>query len=406
MIYIKLAWRNIWRNKRRTGITIASVFFAVIIAIIMFALLQGVYGNMIKNIVSYSSGYVQMHAKNYWEDRNLDDAFIRDTSIEQTLKKLPHITQVIPRIETFALASTGELSASVMIVGMEPEIESSVSNLDKKVVSGNYLTTKDNAVLVGEGLAKKLQLDVNDTIIILTQGYHAASAYGKYAVKGLISLGSPDLNNRIVYLPLSAMQYLVSLDDRITAYAFMIDDVKELDAAKKSIQHTMDTAAFEVMDWKEMMPELDQLMKSDSSGNKLMVIILYMIISFGLFSTILMMITERQHELGILVAVGMQKYKLAFVVFLEVIFIAITGVLLGSIASLPVIEYLYRNPIQLKGEIAEIYVGYGFEPIMPVSKDPAVFFSQAYIVLTVACVIAIYPVIKILRMRMINALRS
>ncbi|MFN3939546.1 MAG: ABC transporter permease, partial [Chitinophagales bacterium] len=375
-------------------------------AIILFALLQGVYGNMIKNIVSYSSGYLQMHAKNYWEDRSLDDAFVRDTNIEHTLEALPNITQVIPRIETFALASTGELSASAMLTGMEPDIERHVSNLDKKVVSGRYLTQQDNAVLISAGLAKKLQLEVNDTILILTQGYHAANAYGKYAVKGLVKLGSPDLNNRMVYLPLRAMQYLLSLDDQITAYAFMVDNVKELDATKKSIQHTIDTAVFAVMDWKEMMPEMDQLMKSDSSGNKLMVIILYIIISFGLFSTILMMITERQHELGIMIALGMQKYKLAFVVFLEVIFIAITGVLLGSVASLPVIEYLYRHPIQLKGEIAEIYIGYGFEPVMPVSKDPSVFLSQAYIVLAVACAVAIYPVIKILRMRMINALSN
>lgn len=406
MIYIKLAWRNIWRNKRRTGITIASVFFAVIIAIIMNALVTGVYGNMIKNIVSYSNGYLQMHGKEYWNDRNIDHAFYRNDSIEQQLLSVPHIDQVIPRIETFALSSTGILSSPVMLVGMDPAIESKVSGLDKKVSQGKYLTQADKSIMIGEGLAKKMQIGVGDTLIVISQGYHASTAYGKYAIAGLIALGSPELNNRMVYLSLPNMQQLLSLENQITAYAFMVDDIKKLDAAQQEVMQVIDTTAFDVMDWKEMMPEIDQLMKSDSSGNKIMIIILYMIISFGLFSTILMMITERQHELGIMVAVGMQKHKLAWVVFLEVIFIALTGVILGSVAAMPVIEYLFRNPIQLQGEIADVYIGYGFEPVMPVSKDPAIFFSEAYIILSVACVIGIYPVLKILRMRLMRALRS
>jgi putative ABC transport system permease protein len=406
MIYLRLAWRNIWRNTRRTLITVASIFFAVILATIMWSMLEGVYGKMIHNIVAFSSGYLQVHKKGYWEEKNIENVFTADTALAKKLSGVENITAVVPRIENFALASTGENTAGVMLLGIDPEKEDNITNLKTKVKNGKYLRSTDNGVMIGKGVARKLRLSVGDTIILLSQGYHASSANGLYKVLGIVSLPSPELDKVMVYMPLATASGLLSLDNHISSWAVMISDAKKLASVKKELLRNIDPTAYEVMDWKELMPDLDQMIQADGSGHKITILVLYLVISFGIFSTVLMMMAERQHEFGIMTAIGMKKRQLAFIVFLETVFITLIGVISGTLASLPITFYLSEHPIQLTGEVRIIYESYGFEPIIAVSTAPVVFFSQARVVLLITLLIGIYPVYKILRMNLMNALRS
>ncbi|ULQ51601.1 ABC transporter permease [Flavihumibacter fluvii] len=406
MIYLRLAWRNIWRNSRRTWITVASIFFAVILSTFMWAMLEGVYDNMIRNVVAFSSGYLQVHKKGYWEEKSIENVFLADTVTERQLSSIPDVTAVIPRIENFALASTGERSTGVLLLGIDPENEKKITRLDQKVLAGKYIAANDADVMVGNGVARKLRLSVGDSIILLGQGYQASSANGLYRVQGIVQMGSPDLDKILVYMNLKSASTLLNLDNQLSSWALMIDNPRKMSQVKKSISVQLDTLSYEVMDWKEMMPELDQMITADGSGHKITLLVLYLVISFGIFSTILMMLAERQHEFGIMVAIGMKKYQIALIVFMETVMITFIGVLAGSMASLPVIQYFSIHPIQLSGEVRTIYQNYGFEPIIPVSTAPAVFLSQARVVSLITLLIAVYPVYKILNMKLMTALRS
>ncbi len=406
MIYLKLAWRNLWRNKRRTFITVGSMFFAVLFAIIMFAILQGVYGNMISNMAGFTTGYIQVHGKGYWEDKNLDMAIPYDEALITSIEETKGVTIAMPRIESFALASTGSSSSPAMLMGIDIAREDRVNNLSGRTLEGEVFASGDAAALIGEGLAKKMELGVGDTLLLLGQGYHAATAYGKYPVTAIVEMGNPELSKSMVYLPLAEMQHLLSMDGMVTSIAVMVAPGSDVDNIRHDVEAAVDTDSYSVMDWTQMMPELMQTMQGDEAGNKIMIYILYMVIGFGLFSTVLMMLTERQHEFGIMVSVGTGKRQLALMVFIEVMILAVIGIVLGTLASLPVLQYLDMHPIRLQGDVAEIYANYGFEPVMPVLITPEVFLSQVKIVLFIAYLVSLYPIVRLLRFSVMKAIRS
>lgn len=407
MMYLKIAWLNIWRNKRRTFITTASVFFAVLLAIVIRSVTDGVYENMIHNIVSYASGYLQVHQRGYWEEQSVDNSFEDNTLLIQELERHAKIVDMMPRFETFALASVGEKSKVVMLLGIDPAREMRVNNLHEKITEGQYLSSRtDTAILVGQGLASQLKLQINDTLVLIGQGYHASTAAAKFRVKGILKLGSPELNNSMVYLPLQQAQYMHSADDRLTALSIMISQGSDLNKLKMSMYKELDTSRYEVMTWKEMMPEMDQFIEADSAGHYIIIGIFYVIISFGLFGTLLMMSFERTREFGILISIGMKKQVLAGILLMESLLISLIGCMAGVIAGIILISWFSQNPIYFSGVLKEIYENYGIEPIIYFSSSIDIFIVQTLIVLTLSLLLAFYPGFKVLRLKPVEALNT
>jgi len=403
---LKMAWRNIWRNKRRTFITTASVFFAVIMAVLMRSANTGIYEHMVHNVVSFSSGYIQIHQKGYWNEQSIENSFKENEEIYNLLSRQKEITELVPRLESFALISTEDKTKGVLVIGIDPSKENNVTQLSEKIVEGNYINADDRSVLLPEGLAANLDLHVGDTVVLLSQGYHGASAAGKYPIKGIIHFGSPELNKRLVNMPLKLMQEMYGAENQVTSISLMMKEGAELTGAKEKIISEIDTSQYEVMDWKQMLPEIDQIIEGDKAGDYFVVGILYMIIAFGLFGTILMMTRERTHEFGILVAIGMKKRMLASVVMMESFFIAFIGTLAGMICAIPIILRFKNHPIKLGKEMQEMYDNYGIEAIIPFSNKLSVFTEQAAIVFFISVFLSLYAALKILRLNAIDAIRS
>ena len=404
---LKLAWLNIWRNKRRTIITATSVFFAVLLAIIFRSLTDGVYDNMIHNVVSYSSGYLQIHQKGYWDEQSIDNTFEEDEQLYQELLKNPKVTHIMPRLQTFALASYDKKTKGVLVLGIDPVKEKEVNNLHDKIVAGEYIESiNDNSVVLGEGLASQLKLKVNDSLVLLGQGYHASSAAGKFRVKGLIKLGAIELNNNVVYMPLQQSQNMYGAENRLTSVSVMLDKSTDLEKLKHSLQKTINSDAYDVMSWKEMMPEMDQFIEADSTGHYIIIGVLYFIISFGLFGTLLMMIFERKHELGILIAIGMKKQLLALVLLLEAIMISLIGCITGVIAGFLIIKWFTAHPIHFTGELKDVYEDYGIESILYFSSHEKIFIVQTLIVLLLSVLLACYPGYKVMKLKPVEAINS
>lgn len=405
-MYLKLAWRNIWRNKRRTVITVASVFFAVLLTVIMHSATTGLYEKMVNDIVSFSSGYIQVHQKGYWNERVIDNAFAEDAKLEKLLKEKPGIQAFVPRLESFALASSGEITKGVMVIGIVPGQESALTHLEKCIVKGNYLAASDTAALISEGVAKSLGLKIQDTIVLIGQGYHGSGAAARFPVKGIVSLASPELNKRMIYLPLSQAQNMYGAPGLLTSVSLQLYNADDMPELLNMLKAETDSSHYEIMSWKEMMPELDQLIEADQSGHMITINILYLVISFGLFGTILMMTNERIREMGILVAIGMKKHVLAFIFLLEILLIALVATLAGAAVSIPLILYFRTYPVRFTGKLATVYESYGMNPVISLSASPAIFLSQAAIVFSIALVLATYPVIKISRLNPVEAIHS
>lgn len=405
-MYFKLAWRNIWRNKRRTLITTASVFTAVIMALLMRSLQLGAYQRMIDNVVSFYTGHIQVHQKGYWDEQTIDNSFEPNTDLYNTLKQTAGVSNYVPRLESFALASAKELTKGAMVVGIDPEAENKLTGLSGKLVQGNYLNTAEPSVLLSEGLAKYLQLNVGDTLVMLGQGYHGVSAAGMYPVKGIVKFPSPELNQRLVYMPLPFAQQFYSTDNRLTSIVISVPEGVEATEVANKIRAEISKDNYEVMDWRQLLPDLVQLIEVDSAGGVITISILYMIIGFGIFGTILMMLTERTREFGILVAIGMKKGTLIRVVVLEILMISSLGVLLGLGIGIPIVTYFHFNPIHVTGEMAAAYERFGMEPVFPFSVEWSIFVSQAVVVLIISLVLAFYPWFRLAKLKTIDALKS
>ncbi len=402
---IKSAWRNIWRNKRRTLITASSVFFAVFFALMMRSVQVGSLYKMVNDIVSAYTGAVQIHQKGYWNDKSVNNSFIQSDKLENEIKSIHNVKLIVPRFESFALASSGNKTKGVLVVGVNPKKEDAFTHLSEKVKKGKYFAKSDE-VLLGDELAKYLNLSLGDTVVLLSQGYHGQTAAGKYPIAGILHFASPKLNRSMMYMPLVQAQKFYACENRLTALAIELNDNVLAKKTNRKIQKIIDTEKYETMSWKEILPELSQLIITKNASSSIIIFMLYMIVGFGVLGTIVMMTGERMREFGVLTALGMRKGRLISMVVLETLFLGLIGLFIGGLASLPIIHYYNIHPILMTGPGAVQALKAGFEPVIVFAMKSAIFFKQLIFVLIIILLSLIYPLTKIAKLNAVEAMRK
>jgi len=291
------------------------------------------------------------------------------------------------------------------IIGVDPEKENRITRLAHWIEKGSYLEKGDNGILLATNLAKNLNVSVGDTLVLISQGYHGASAAGLFPIKGILKFPSPVLNNLGAYIDLEAAQSFFSVPERITSLVLMVDDYSNVDRVKKDLTRSIDNS-YRVMTWNEMDPLTDSMIKADRAQNIVTKAILFALIGFGVFGTIIMMMAERRKEMAIMIAIGMQKGKLSNILFYETILIGLVGVFAGFVIAFPLMQYLVYNPIPVTGEMGRAYEQFGFEPVIYFSTHWSVFFNQILVVLGICLVVYIFPLVKTYRLKLSKALHS
>ena len=402
---LKLAWRNIWRSKRRTAITLGMIIFAVVLSTLMMSIKEGMYANMIKSTAGDFSGYAQVHLKDFWSEKTLEYAFEIDDDVVKILEEEKTVDGYLPRVEGFALAAVHDITKGSAVLGIDVEKEKAFTNLHERVVEGEYLLPDDDAILIGNGLAKYLKIGVNDTLVLIGGGYQGRSAVGKYPIKGIVKFGSPELSKQLVFMPMQAADMFYGTNGLVTSVILKTASGKKGIIAAKHLQKKLGDE-YEAMDWKQLNPELVNLIETDRVEGYVFMFILYLVIAFGIFGTMLMMLAERQHEFGVLVAVGMKRAKLAVMVWGEIFILSILGSILGLICAFPVCYTFYVKPFRYGEEMAKMAEEYGIEAVIKTSLAPEIFIQQAVIVGILASIIALYPLYKLLKINAIESMRS
>lgn len=401
-MFLKLAWRNLWRNKRRTIISISSVLFAVLFASVISSFQKGTWDHMVDNVVRYYLGYAQIHQKGFWDDQTLENSFDPETVPGEVYDEM----KLTPRLESFALASSGEVTRGVLVVGIDPEKEQEMTNLRNRLTDGAYLAQDDSGALLAEGLAALLNLEVNDTLILVSQGYQGRNAAGAYIVRGMVKFGAPDLNKQLVFLPMGVARDFYGTGERLTSLAVNLPGRDALPGALETLHRHLPEAEFEILDYKKLMPELIEAQELDTAASKLILWVLYLLIAFGLFGTILMMTRERSYEFGVLTAIGTKRKTLIGMLWSEALLIGFAGAILGILLSLPIVWYLHVSPIVLTGSMATAYENYGMEPVMKTAFETYIFIKQAWVIFLISCALSIYPTWYILNLKPVQAMRD
>lgn len=466
----KLAWRNLWRNRRRTIITATSVFFALFFALITRSIQIGSYDYMYKNVIESYSGYIQVQGKDWWDEKTLDNNLYYGDDLKQSLLDDPNIEEIIPRLESYALASSGPNTKGIIVMGIDPMKESLLSNIMNKVVkyqlspevirqmqnsemfpeeakqlaslfenSCYYDETRilldlkldpeneecltflkkisafkhenislgEPGVWLGEKLARYLELSPGDTIVLMGQGYHGSTAAGKFEIKGLVKLPVPELSSSVVYMPYDIAQEFYNSGENLSSVVLDLKDNQDKAVAETIDRISMNSSKeVRVIGWREMNEAIIQQMQADNIGGMFVIGVLYLVIGFGIFGTILMMTAERKREFGVLVAIGMQKKKLSSVMNWEMIYLGLLGIALGMIVCIPIILYGANHSLVFKGEVAHMMEEYDFEPKLAFQPIGSYFLWQIFIVGSMVGVSIIHPLRKISKLKVVNALRA
>ena len=403
--HLKIAWRNLWRNKRRTIITSASILFGVFFAAFMTSIQKGSMGNMVDNVVRFSTGYIQIQQEKYKDSPGLNHSFSLPSELKHQLQSNDRITAFTQRLESFALASSGEKSFGGLVTGIEPEKEDSISEIRKWVVEGSYLESGDEGALLGSQLAQNLGLKTGDTLAIWGQGYHGATAAGLFVIKGILHFPIQEMNNRLIYIDINRCRELFSTPGKSTSCIIMLRDQSEVHPTLAALKSILPDN-LRAYGWNDLQPELQNLIEGKLASGKVITAVLFMIIGFGIWGTIIMLMSERRRELGIMIALGVRKIRAIQIVLFESLFIGVLGIVSGIVATYPLIWYLFNHPIIISGQPAKAYTDMGFEPILKFSIQPEIFFQPAYQVFFIFMLISIYPVVFITRLKTANALHA
>lgn len=378
----------------------------------MRSMQTGYYDYMIDSSVRTYTGHIQIQGKDYWEKRSFDESMILDDEMIDKVNQIDGVEMSVKRLETFSLISYGMVTRVIQVVGIDPEQENALTSLKDKIVKGEYLSNSSRGILLAEGLAELLKVDIGDSILIYGQGLYGVTAAELIPVQGLVRFTLPSQNKSFAYLSLPYAQWVYSAPDRLTSLSIMLDNRKKINSIQNEIktffkQNDKNSGEFyDIMTWEELSPELVQYIQIDNAQGIIMLGILYIVIAFGIFGTIMMMTAERVKEFGILISVGMKKWKLYLVTTLETIFISFIGVVAGAVVSLPLLIYFVNNPIPLTGDMADAIVAWGFDPILPFALYPGMFFAQVWTVLAIALVSGLYPINFIRKIKPVEAMRG
>lgn len=402
-----MAYRNIWRNRSRTLITAGAVTFGVFLSILLTSFQSGSWDGMIDGIVENYYGYAQIHSKGYWEDQVINGAFEYTDELKK-LNQNENISAAIPRLEGFVLVAFKDGTTAKQIIGTDPILENQMTNLSDSVKVGNYLTANDDGVLISDSMSRELDVTVGDTLVFIGSGFRGSSAVGKNVIRGIVKFRMPQMRE-MIFMSLPEAQNLFAAPEHITNLVLHSDKPSKVQSTVAALQSELDTAStYEVMYWEQLIPDLIKSKELDAAGNKIIPFVLYAIIGFVIFGTILMMLKEREYEFGVMTAIGMKRWRLGVMVMLETLSINLMGVVFGVFAALPIVYYFHTNPIPIAnmGEGAkETYESFGIPPEIPFSFDLSIFLNEAVTIFILSMFLSILIFRKIRKLKAIEAMR-
>ena len=224
-------------------------------------------------------------------------------------------------------------------------------------------------------------------------------------VIGIVKLPSPEFDNQMIFMPLPLAQSYYSAQGRLTSVVVDIKNPNDMDNTIGIINKTLSNADYEVMSWEEMLIELYQQYISNEGASIIMISLLYLIVGFGVFGTVLMMISERKREFAVMITLGMQRFRMMKLVTFELLLICGIGLIAGFLFSVPVVGYFHFNPIHFRGEMVKAFAAFGMEPIIPTAWELDYMLQQVYIVFFIVIAVLIYPLYSVYKLDITKAMR-
>ena len=404
-----MAWRNVWRNRRRTFLTIAAISFASALLVFMLSFQFGSYETMINTAVKIHTGHLQVQGEGYHEKKDIRLVVPDPAAAGRLLEKIPGVEAYTYRATTFSLVSSQNRTYGTAVIGIDPTKEARVSTIISIIRKGRYLAAEDTSqALVGELLAHNLNIRLGDELTILGQGYDGSIAATAVTVTGIYRSGQDEFDRGAIQIPLSFFQSVFTLNKAVHEVVAICTSLGAVTEVKRNLAAELKTLkgtdSLVVLDWKELMPGLYQGISIDLISGVILYLLLIVVVAFSILNTFLMAIFERAREFGVMMAIGTTSRRLTKLLLIESIIMTLLGIVIGIILGILVTWYSQVHGIDLGSKASEIMAQFGISgrlhpqlSLLSISVGPCV-------VLIITIITALYPVLRVRRLRPVEAL--
>ncbi len=404
MLIFKIAWRNIFRQRRRTILTVLTMFGGFTLASVSLSLADGTYNRIINAFTRNRLGHIQIHAKGYTDRPSLYDAIHDYQNIGRRLTRISGVEAWAPRVLAAGLASVGEKAAGTSIVGVDPERETEATRFDRKIVAGRVLSARPNhEAVLGRGLAKRLNARVGDSLVIVSQAADGSIANDAYSIVGLLESGDETSDLTSCYLHIADAQDLFVLGKEAHEIVVIATSLGVVSSLTERIRRALDDPNLSVEPWQEFARSFYVAMQADKRGNWVLQLIIILIVAVGVLNTILMVVLERTREYGVLRAMGTRPAQIFRLVVLEAALMAVLSVAAGTLVALGINTYLSRHGIPMPAPFT--YGGMEFTHYY-CEVNLFSFVVPALTVLVAAGFVSAFPALRAARIEPAKALRT
>ncbi|MCR4417872.1 MAG: FtsX-like permease family protein [Ignavibacteria bacterium] len=400
---VKLAWKNIWRNKKRSLIIILSALFGIWGGVLSNGIFVGMWETTIEAAINRELSHIQIHHPNFRDEKLITQFISNPDDVKRILKSNSLIKAYSSRTILEGMASSPNSVSGVKIIAIEPEEEKQITSIYQKLIEGEYFSKNDYEILVGQKLAERLKLKLNSKVVLSFQGLDNNLIASAFRVVGIFKTESKIFDETNVFIKRNDLLPILGTSAPIHEFAIRVTSAELIDSAANLIKSRVKNLKVET--WKEIAPEL-----SLTSGflymelNIFMGIILFALL-FGISNTMMMSVFERIREFGVLMAIGMKRLRLFLLIILESIFLLFSGGLIGTLLGFISIELLSKNGIDLS-IFAEGMAAYGMSAILYPALPFHMYVTLFVMMMITAVIASISPALKAIRLKPAEAIRT
>ncbi|XPV75946.1 MAG: ABC transporter permease [Desulfovibrio sp.] len=405
-----MAWRNIWRNPRRSILTILAIGFACLLLVFMLSFQLGMYDVMINASVKGQTGHLQIFEENYPDDWKMRQVVEAPSKLEPLLDSIPEISGYTFRANGFALLSSDDRTYGGMVTGVDPIRESLISSTASTVREGKYLQKGDtNQAVIGSLLAKNLHVSVGDELVLLGSGRDGSVAASVLNIKGVFTSGIDDYDRSAIQIPLRFFQETYMMDESVHQIVIVCKSLDDVGSAQSAIIGGLSECGgdevLECQSWDELSPGLIETIKLDLGGGIVFYAILVVVVAFSIMNTFLMAVFERTKEFGILLSIGAKPSRLTKMLLLESLFLTACGLLFGIIAGCVLTAVCEQTGIPM-GEAEGMLRQYGIPSLLKPKLSLFSALAGPVVVFCITMLTALYPALKVHRLKPVDAMQA
>ena len=408
MDLFRLAWKNIWRNRRRTIITLTAVAFSIMLVQAVHNLSYGVYAGMVDSGVRAGTGHIAVYRSNYLESRD-EILHFKDGTLADDILHIEGVEQVLPRLYIPALAQSSRESRGVLLIGVDPERERQINPFLKSLAADGMIRSADSRdAVVGARLLNELQIRTGQKFVVTAQHEDGTLHSELLRVRGVVSSGMKDVDGSLILIGRERAALLTGNTGSVHELAVILRDARLEETVRRQIAARLPVDRdIQAVSWEKAMPNLANAIKLDYASQKFIFVIILLIVTIGVVNTLLMSVMARTREFGVILAIGSKPLTLRCLIMLEAAILgllaAAIGTLLGSLAT----WYLVEVGIDLAELVPDTleFGGVVFDPVMRASWDPAWMLRIAVYVVCLTQAAALYPAIKAGRTTPVEGMR-